>query len=205
MAPDGKDKLTSGTPAVFIGGPCTACSRLCEPEVRVFKPPMLPSQGQGPPIRIVCLPMAATVRRTTVEGPAWAARQETPASETPRSVPRSLSARDCRRCQVQRWDKPDIDESHRQVGLAQVWQYLISVGRVRMARLSTLGVSCIVGMPKGNDHYQHKEMTSNDAQQVQRLPRLAQQGRRLNCIFLHFIYYYVRPHTQTAQSRSSHS
>ena len=62
------------------------------------------------------------------------ASTETPASDTPRSAPSGLSARDRRRCREQRWDKPDIDESHRQAGLAQVWQDRAGVGRERISR-----------------------------------------------------------------------
>ena len=72
-----------------------------------------------------------TRQTTGLHGPT---STDTPASDTPRSAPSGLSARDRRRCREQRWDKPDIGESHRQAGLAQVWQDRAGVGRERISR-----------------------------------------------------------------------
>ena len=83
-----------------------------------------------------------TRQTTGLHGPA---STDTPASDTPRSAPSGLSARDRRRCREQRWDKPGIDESHRQAGLVSVWWDRAGMGRERKAErptdggLSTLG------------------------------------------------------------------
>ncbi len=85
-----------------------------------------------------------TRQTTGLHGPA---STDTPASDTPlekrvsfksaltpRSAPSGLSARDRRRCREQRWDKPGIDESHRQAGLVSVWWGRTGMGRERISR-----------------------------------------------------------------------
>lgn len=111
-----------------------------------------------------------TRQTTGLHGPA---STDTPASDTPRSAPSGLSARERRRCREQRWDKPGIDESHRQARLVSVWWDRAGMGRDRKAELPTDGGAI---HPWGRHAHRRRHSDSNTERGV-RASNAAQADR----------------------------